>query len=683
MATPVNRINISDLDFDQIKTNLKTFLRSQEEFRDYDFEGAGLNILLDILAYNTHYNAYYLNMVANESFLDTSILRSSVVSHAKTLGYVPYSAKASVATINMTVDAINEEESTLTVPRGTVFRSERIDNKTFQFTVLEEAVADRVNDEFLFENLEIYQGELVSYRYVYDSTSNPNSIYTLPDTNIDTSTIKVSVQHSVSNTDITTFNYVQDILDVDSTSNVYFLQEGRNGLFQIYFGDGVVGKKLEDGEIVNVTYLITSAEAGNGFSRFTLEKPITSHVDYTVEVLQSSTAGAPRETVDEVKLGAVSQYTQQNRLVTTNDFEAYIKRNYPNIKSISVWGGEEETNKVYGKVYICMSLNSGYYLSETEKQRIIDSIVNPKSIVSISAEIVDPEFLYVLVSDNVKYDPKKTSLSPNSLANLVKDVILEYNTTSLGILKSGLILSRLVEQIDDTDKSIIGNCPVINLQKRFSPTLNKISSYKINFNVPLRRGSSNQSRMTSNQFNVRDSVGTIRSVILEEIPQSSSGITSIRVVNSGSGYLEAPTVTIIGDGYGAEAEATIVNGKVDSITITKRGFDYTRAIVEITSDSGTGAIASAVSDASVGELRTIYYNANVERKVVDGSAGTINYETGEVVINDINILEVLSSDGLIRLTTISDTGLIEGSKNTILTIDESDPSSIEINMIQE
>jgi hypothetical protein len=226
-----DRLRVTELDFDAIKQNLKNFLKQQSEFTDYDFDGAGLSILLDILAYNTHYNAYYLNMVANESFLDTALLRDSVVSHAKTLGYTPYSTRAPVAIVNFTIDSTTTTPATATLPEGYAFLSNQIDSKAYNFVVLNDTTVTKSNTQFFFENLQIFEGQLITYSFIYDQGSNPKQVFTLPDTNIDTTTIKVVVNPSSSNTATATYTKVTDVLDISSTSEVFFLQEERSGNF--------------------------------------------------------------------------------------------------------------------------------------------------------------------------------------------------------------------------------------------------------------------------------------------------------------------------------------------------------------------------------------------------------------------------------------------------------------------
>lgn len=677
----VDRLRITELDFDTIKSNLKTFLNQQAEFTDYDFEGSGLSVLIDLLAYNTHYNAYYLNMVANEAFLDTALLRDSAVSHAKTLNYVPHSARAPVAIIDFTVESNTTTSATMTLNQGFSFLSNQIDSKSYNFVVLDDVTVTKSNTEFVFENLEIYEGQLVSYNFTYNQSSNPKQIFTLPDDNIDTTTLKVTVTPNAGNTATTVYNKVTEILDIDATSEVFFLQEERNGKYQIYFGNDVVGKSLADGSVVTATYLLTNGEAANKANNFVATASVVdslnnSLTDFTINPISAASGGSARESVDDIKFSAAAQFSTQNRLVTFKDYESYILNNYPNLDSVSVWGGEENTPPVYGKVFVSLKPTNNYFISETEKQRIIDEIISPKSIVAVQTEILDPEYLYLIIENSVQYDSKKTTSSETAIKQIIRDAILGYRDRELNKFGARFILSKLQDDVDETDmNSILGSETVVRVQKRFEPSLNSSQAYTINFNVPLHRGTISN-KLVSSEFVVNDSNGIARTVTFEEIPQSYSGISSISISNPGTGYTTAPTVTITGDGVGATATATVVNGSIQSIEVTNRGIDYTRAIVTISGGNGYGATATAVIDARTGALRTIYYDTNAERQVVDSTAGTIDYDSGIVTINDINIRSVVTSDGLIRLSIESEKGIIQSVRNTIITVDEEDPTSI-------
>lgn len=677
-----NRLQVTDLDFDTIKTNLKSFLKQQSEFQDYDFEGSGLNVLVNLLAYNTHYNAYYLNMVANEAFLDTALLRDSVVSHAKTLGYVPYSKTAATATINLTINSGNTTLDTLTIPKGYTFNSKIVDKRIFSFVVMDGVTVTKSDTSYYFENLQIKEGQLMSYNFNYDASANPKSTFTLPDTDIDTSTITVSVRPSVSNTSTTVYNKVTDILDVGADSTVFYLQESKGGKYQIYFGNGTVGRKIDDGSVVTVGYLSTNGTLANKVDGFGMTSAIGAYSTGTITVVSPAAGGSDRETVDEIKSSSPVQFATQNRLVTKVDYESYIKKNYPSIDSLSVWGGEDEIPPIYGKVLISLKPKENYYITETEKTRIIDEIIKPKAIVSVSAEIRDPEYLYLILNSVVKYDDRKTTLNENSLRTSIRNAIIGYKNTYLNKFNSIFALSKLQDEIDHVSfNGIIGSETIVRLQKRFQPEVGTTSNYTINFGVPLHRGTITN-RMTSSEFTTTDNSGVSRTAMIEEVPQSSTGISSIEISNAGYGYETVPTVTITGDGVGATAVAVIQNGRIAEIKMTNRGVDYSRAVVTISGGGGYNASAAAVIDTKVGTIRTIYYDTNANRQVINPSVGTINYSTGVITINDLKILAVATSDGLIRLSLESESGIIESIRNTIITIDETDPAAIATQLLK-
>ena len=671
-----NRLRVTELDFDQVKTNLKTFLKQQTKFQDYDFEGAGLNILLDVLAYNTHYNAYYLNMVANESFLDTAILRDSVVSHAKMLNYVPFSYTSPRAVINLTIDSGTTTPEEVTIPKGYTFESGLIDGSAYTFTTQQQYTATKSGTSFFFENVDIYEGQLNTFNYTYTEIDNPKGIFIINDTNIDTDSISVTVQPNISNTASSIYSKVDDILDITSESEVFFLQEGRNGNYEVYFGDGVVGKKLQDGAIVSIQYLITKGDIANGADAFIGTQNIGVYSTFTITVVDVAAGGAINESVDSIKFSAAAQYATQNRLVTVKDYESYIKSKYPSVDSLSVWGGEDNIPKVFGKVYIALKPKTNYFISETEKQRIIDEIINPKAIVSVQAEIRDPQFLYILLENSVQYNAKKTALDEQTIKNNIKQAIVLYKTTNLDKFNSTFIQSKLQEIIDATNgNSIIGSETNVKVQKRFQPKLNESASYRIEYNVPLFRGTT-VNKLTSTPFTVNDITGVSRVAFFEETPQSFTGISEVQVTNSGAGYITEPTVTISGDGTGATAKAIIVNGKIQRIDVVNRGVDYTRAIITISGGSGFGSEAVAVIDGRTGTLRTIYFDSLAQRQIINSNVGTIDYDNGIITINSINFLTVDSDDGLVRLTIQSDKSIIQSTRDTIVTIDTDDPVSI-------
>lgn len=677
------RLQVTDLDFDTIKTNLKNFLRQQSEFTDYDFEGAGLNVLLDILAYNTHYNAYYLNMVANESFLDSATTRDAVVSHAKTLNYVPYSVTAPKATVNVTVTSLTTDADTATIPRGYTFYSELVDGVSYNYITNESVTVSKTGTQYFFENIDIYEGQFVNFSQTYNATSNPKSVFIIPNANIDTRTLRVTVNPVSGNTAAQTYNLVSDILDVTGSSLVYFLNESNEGKFRVSFGDGVIGQQLTDGSTVNMSYLITSGGVSNRANNFTAGTTIGGISDISVNVVFPSAGGSDRESVDSIKFSTASQFATQNRLITFKDYETYILQNYTSLDSISVWGGEDEEKPVYGKVFISLKPKTNYYISEAEKQRIIDEIIKPKAVVSTDVIIRDPEFLYLLIDNTVRYDARKTSLTESALKTNIRNTILNYSNLYLNKFSSKFVLSKLQKAVDGTNlNAFFGSQSALRVQKRLLPSLISTKPYSVKFNIPLRRGTIGN-RLTSTFFKTFDALGAEQEVQFEEVPQSFSGISNIQVLDAGVDYTSPPTVTISGDGIGAEAVAIVVNGKISSIEMVNRGIDYTRAVVSISGGGGYGATAIPVIDSRTGTLRTVYYNQLSERQIINSNAGTIDYNLGTLAINDIRINSVSSPDGYIRFTIQAENTVVSTNRNTIITIDETDPTSISTVLISE
>jgi len=672
------RLRITELDFDTIKTNLKNYLQSQSEFTDYDFDGAGLSYLLDILAYNTHYQAYYLNMVANESFMDTAITRDSVVSNAKNLGYVPKSRSATKAQVTITIDTGNTTPDQLTLPRGTVFLSNLIDGKAYNFITIEDIVISKSNTSFIFDTVDIYEGNITSTTFVQNNLSNPKQIFTLPDSNIDTSTLLVTVTDVSSNTASEVYTLVTDATELSTTSPVYYLQEGLGGLYQIYFGGDNVGKSIPDGSTVSVSYLVTNAYAADSASSFVGMSPIGTYPSYTVTTVTNAAGGAEKESLDSIKQSAPLSFASQNRLITTNDYKALLQQQYPQASSVSVWGGQEQTPKVYGKVFASIKPKTGYYLSETEKQRIINDIITPKSILSVKTEIIDPSYTYLKLQIDVRYDKNKTNLAVDTIKNSIRLVVLNYKLTNLDKFDGQFNTSSLVEGILAIDKSIVACDINVRLSKKVEPTLNVNRSYTIDFKNKLLRGSID-SQLQSDEFYVLDSSNTQRTVNLEEVPQSYTGIETITVTNPGYNYTDIPTVTISGDGTGATAVASIVNGKITKITVTNRGIGYTRAAITISGTGNSGAAIPLIT-AKTGILQTYYFDSNLNKQIVNSQAGTINYDTGVVQLENINIKGVNSSDDNLNISIETADHYLTTHQEQILTIDQNDAASIEINV---
>lgn len=685
MAGNKSNIQITDLDFNTIKTNLKKFLQSQNTLQDYNYEGSALSTLLDILAYNTQYNAYYLNMVANEMFLDSALQRSSVVSHAKLLNYTPKSASAPSATIDITINQVTD--SSLTLPKFTSFMSEAIDGVNYKFVTVNSTTlnTNTISNSVTFSNLTIKQGEPITLNYSYDSAANPTAIFDLPDTNIDTSTLTVSVQQSGSNTAYEIYTLASDYLSLNSTSSVYFLQEGINGYYQIYFGDGILGKSITDGNIVTVSYIVTNGTSSAGANNFVLMDAISGYSNTTITPVTSTTQGSEKETIESIKYTAPKSYSAQGRAVTKEDYIYLIQNNagvFP-VDAVNVWGGEENNPPVYGTIFIAIKPRGGYTLTQTQKNIIEERIIKPISVLTIKPKIIDVDYTYLKIISNIYYNPKLTALTSDQLETQVFNSIQNFATNTLNKFNSTFQLSSLITTVQSVNQSFITNDASLVLQKRFSPNLLNSTSYTFNFGTALKKDIFSKSINISPTFQVIDTKNNniVRTAYLEETPSGTTFLDSITIINPGFGYTSNPIVTIVGDGTGATARATVVNGQVNNITITNPGIDYTQALVEITSADGNGTMCSALAilAGNRGTLRTYYYSEGV-KTILNVNAGTVNYQTGVVTLTDFNPSQIDNPLGILTIQAIPNSTIISSDRDKIITLDNTDQSAIEINI---
>ena len=686
-----DRLQVSELDFDQIKSNLKTFLQQQTVFEDYDFEGSGLNILLDVLAYNTHYNAYYLNMVANESFLDTALLRNSVVSHAKKLNYTPRSSTSARAIINLTVVSPDTTPSSLTIPKGYVFYSEQINGLSFKFVTLNSYTVDKVGYNFIFNNIPIYEGQLTSVTTLNSYTSNPKQIFTLNDSNIDTSTLVVSVRQSAGNTTTIVYDRSENDLNITANSEVYFLQEGTDGKYDIYFGDNILSKAIPDGGVITSQYLVTNGAAANYANNFITSETISGYSTLIVAPVTKASGGSSRESVDEIKFGAPLSLLAQNRAVTKNDYIRLIQQKYPQFEAVNVWGGEENNPPIYGKVFVSAKPKLGFEVSQTEKDYVKNNILKPISMLTVTPEIVDVDYNYLKVTSKVYYDKAKLSTSQSQLIADIKTIISDYCATNLNKFNSYFNFSGMETRIDAWDRSVVSNEATLFVSKKFRPDLINSDSYILDFGFELNKGTTNDNFYSSPDFTVADENGVNRQCFFEEIPSSYSGVESITVANPGVNYTSTPTVTIVGDGAGATASAVIVNGKISSITVLTPGIGYTTAAVQITGGGGELGEGLAVLQGRYGQIRISYYKtdeiSSQSTKVVinsnfnNGITGTIDYKLGKIYINNFNPSAVNNAFGDIMIHIKPLSNVIQSSLNKMLVLDDQDPTSIVVKAI--
>jgi hypothetical protein len=681
-----SKLSVAELDFDAIKSSLKNYLKSQSEFSDYDFEGAGINILLDILAYNTHYNSFYLNMVANEMFMDSASLRQSVVSHAKLLGYTPRSTTASEAIVDVTITkGASDPTTALIIPRFTAFNSQSLDGESYIFLATEDAITTNVGSTFTFSNVAIREGTSSSYVFTVSDIDNPKQIFELPDADIDTGTLVVIVQKSADETEQTTYTLATDSTEVSSTSAVYYLEEGGSGKYRIYFGDNIYGKKLTNGNLVSASYVNTKGSASNGLNKFKLATQLLAGSTSNVSTVINSAGGSVRELVDDIKFSAPKSFISNNRAVTKNDYVTLINKKYPYFDAISVWGGEEQSPPVYGKVFIAAKPRLGYEITQTEKAYVINEIIKPFSILTVTPEFVDANYNYILLNVDVIYDPSTTSKTAGQIQSAVRNAISSFSQETLNSFTSTFKLSKLLRYIDDADTSISSSTADIFIQKRFSPLLDSAENYTLTFDTELRRGATSKDKLFSTpSYSQQDATGITRSVFLEETPQSFSGIESVEILTSGTGYTKTPTVTINGDGEGASLSAVIVNGKVKSIKVDSMGTNYTTAVLTIENaagdTSGGGATSKAIIQGRTGILRSYYFDSVGAKKILDPNAGTIDYVNGIIQLNNFAPTAIQDDLSELRIAAKPNTLEFSSTRSTLITLDTFDPSSIIINI---
>ena len=475
-----HRLDISELDFENIKSSLKRFLSNQTQFKDYDFEGSSMAVLLDLLAYNTHYLAYNANFVANEMFMDTAQLRSSVASLAKLVGYTPNSARAPVADLQLVINDVTG--STITIPAGTKFSSS-IDGLTYTFVTIGDHVVQPVDGVYTAQSLNVYEGTYVSYNYTFDS-SDIDQRFLIPSDRADSTTIKVAVTNSASDATTATYTKATSITELDGTSKVFFLQEAEDGQYEVYFGDGVIGKKLDDGNIITISYVVTNKTEANAAKTFALQGSISGFTDVTITVNSEAQGGAEPESLPSIKSNSANFYASQDRAVTVEDYKVKTKQLYANVQSVSAWGGEDNDVPFYGRVYISILPTSGSNLTESTKSRIVTDL-KKYSVASVTPVIVDPEITNIILRSSIKFDAGATTKVADAIKSDVITTITNYNANTLQSFDNMFRHSKMTGLIDDTDESILSNVTTVQLRKSFTPTIGSSQKYSVAFSNAL------------------------------------------------------------------------------------------------------------------------------------------------------------------------------------------------------
>ena len=477
-----SNLNVTELDFEDIKSNLKNFLKKQTVFNDYDFDGSGLNVLLDVLAYNTHYNAMAAHLSLNEAFLDSAQIRGNAVSRARMLGYVPSSQLSPKATVNIVVDVSNEtgtKPANLALPRGTKL-STTLDGETFQFVTLSTQTAKLTSDTYTYTDVEIAEGSFNSIKYRIDNDIS-NQKFQIPHKNVDTSTLRTRVQANEESTSFDIYTLFTTLLNVDSTTKTYHLQENSNGFYEIYFGDGVTGAKPTNNNIVTLDYVFSSGVEANGSNIFTMTDSVGGFSEITVSTVSNASGGADQETLESIRFNAPLTFTSQNRAVTSDDYRAIIQREFSNISAISTWGGEDQAVPDYGKIFIAIKPKTADTLTTSEKARITGTILKGKNVVSITPEVVDPNYSFLELDVAFKYNPNLTDRTAVDLKSVVSDTLDDYSLNELNKFDGVFRHSALLRAIDASDPAILNSTVRPFLFKNVTPINTASNNFSLTY----------------------------------------------------------------------------------------------------------------------------------------------------------------------------------------------------------
>ena len=602
MATNNKRIRVGELDFDGIKDNLKDYLKSQDQFKDYNFEGSGLSILLDVLAYNTHYNALYTNLAVNEMFLDSASKRESVVSIAKMLGYLPRSAKCAKATLNIRVVPTGANPLAFVTLDALAPFATSINQQSYLFYTRESYSSALVNGAYTFNNVVITEGQPLEYRYTYDDTLR----FIIPNKDVDIDTLSVRVQESSTGA-FTTYNYSNQITSVDKNTRAFFLKEVEDGKYEVYFGDGIIGYKPSAGNVVLINYFKSSKEVANGASVFNLQAAIANIGTVTITTTTAATGGASPESIDSIKKNAPVNYSAQNRAVTAEDYKVILPQLYSNVDTISVWGGEENDPPTYGKVFICVKPTTGETLTPETKEKIKTEVLKSKNVVSIIPELVDPEYLRILITSTIYYNPIITNLSGTTIETLARQAIVTFNQKELNKFDSVMRYSRLSNVIDSSADGIVNSNTIIRLRKSIVPVFNRVQSYQINIGNPIYSEAGITGSVVSSGFSIPGST------------------TTFFVEDNGFGKLRRFSVTSTGQKIIAPGEAGTVDYKTGKILLQSINIDAaTDNVIEFTIRPQSNDVVSVRNQLAVIQESSIVLRA-IEDRVASGETTAGNY----------------------------------------------------------
>ena len=512
--------DFTNLDFDQIRSSIKDYLRANSNFTDFDFEGSNFSVLIDVLAYNSYLTAYNTNMVANEVFLDSATIRENVVSLARNIGFVPLSRRAARANISFIVSGLNSSIKTVTLKSGVVCTGS-LDNTSYIFSIPEDITVGVTNQEAIFSEIDIYEGTYLTKTFTVDN-SQPNQKYILPNPYVDTSTIRVNVKNTAQDTTTQQYNVIDNIVGITSTSQIFLIQEVSDEKYEIFFGDGVFGKKLSNNNQINASYIVTNGPAGNGASNFTFSgtlidnvgNSISSSVGVIVTNVEAQN-GDDIQSIESVRYYAPRLYASQYRAVTANDYESLIPSIYPNIESITAYGGEELNPPQYGKVFIAAKPKNSDYLSQSTKDSILNSL-KKYTVAGIKPEFVDINVLYVELNSTVYYNSNFVGSISDLKTQVINSLTSYSNSTDLNKFGGRFKYSKALRVIDATNNSITSNITKVRIRRNIGILINSPTNYLVCFE--------NRFHVDSGGYNIRSSGFYIQNipdlVYISDIPNS-------------------------------------------------------------------------------------------------------------------------------------------------------------------
>ena len=601
------KLQVSELDYRSIKSNLIAFLKSQSEFTNFDFAGSGLDVIMDLLSYNTYYNSFYLNMLANEMFLDTAELRNSVVQKAKMIGYTPRSVQGTKAIVQLEI--VPSDSSTSMIVEKDKRFSSTIDDQRYMFTTADSygAILDATG-KFTINDVQLNQGVRITHKYKVDY-NNKEQQFILPNTNTDITTLSVIVKSSSSATETHAYQLISDTVKVTPTSNVYFLYESFENKFEVQFGDNKIGYRPADGSQVILAANISDGSATNKAATFRAVDPIGGYSNVSITTITAGYGGAGRESIAEIKYNAPKLYETQNRCVTLNDYKRIVEKEWVNAESVTCWGGEQNDPPRYGKAYIAVKPKSGLFLTTKDKEVIKKEILATKNMVSVTPEIVAPDYLYIAIIANVRYDPNKTVQSPQEIGERIVSTCLDYNTQELGKFDLRFRYSRLTTLIDNSDPAVLNNQTTVLLFKRLVVELGQAFNYSQNFSNQIK-------------FPYKGYKGALKSSKFEYLNENTNVLEQNTLLNDADGILQ-----VVKEEAGAVA---IVNSNVGTI-------DY-----------------------ETGKMTLVGFIPNSVEKVVNNNTIEIYVETNVQDVTPIREQAIIINRKDVTINMIVDTALSTG-----------------------